>query len=79
LDGSKTATISFAAEERAARVANGDTVEINGAWAFTLQPKSISGDGGAVTAAFVNPRARSRTATRRRTCAPEALESRPTW
>src|SRR6266571_9258283 len=52
LAGSKTATISFGTEESVARASNGDTVEINGEGTFTLQPKSISGDGGAVAAAF---------------------------
>jgi len=50
--GSKTATISFGTLESVARAANGDTVEMNGDGSFTLQPKSISGDGGAVAAAF---------------------------
>jgi hypothetical protein len=50
--GTKTATISFGTEESVARAANGDTVEINGEGTFTLQPKSISGDGGAVAAAL---------------------------
>jgi hypothetical protein len=52
LAGSKTATISFGTVESVARAANGDTVEINGEGTFTLQPKSISGDGGAVAAAL---------------------------
>ena len=50
--GSKTATIAFGTLESVARAANGDTVEINGEGTFTLQPKSISGDGGPVAAAF---------------------------
>ena len=52
LAGSKTATISFGTEESVARASNGDTVEINGEGTFTLQPKSISADGGAAAAAF---------------------------
>jgi hypothetical protein len=52
--GSKTATISFGTVESVARAANGDTIEINGEGTFTLQPKSISGDGGAVALAFGN-------------------------
>lgn len=52
LAGSKTTTISFATLESVARAANGDTVELNGEGTFTLQPKSISGDGGAVADAF---------------------------
>lgn len=50
--GSKTATISFGTLESVARASNGDTVELNGAGTWTLQPKSISGDGGPVTEAF---------------------------
>jgi hypothetical protein len=50
--GSKTATISFGTVESVARAPNGDTVELNGAGTFTLQPKSIAGDGGPVTDAF---------------------------
>jgi hypothetical protein len=38
--------------ESVSRAANGDTVEINGEGTFTLQPKSINGDGGPVAAAF---------------------------
>ena len=52
LAGSKTATISYGTIESVARAANGDTVEINGEGTFTLQPKSVSGDGGAVEEAF---------------------------
>jgi hypothetical protein len=52
LGGAKTATISFGTVESVARAANGDTVEISGEGTFTLQPKSVSGDGGAVAAAF---------------------------
>jgi len=50
--GSKTATISFGTIESVARAANGDTVTINGEGTFALQPKSISGDGGAVAEAL---------------------------
>jgi hypothetical protein len=52
LAGSKTAQVSFGTFESVARAANGDTVTINGEGTFTLQPKSITGDGGAVAAAF---------------------------
>jgi hypothetical protein len=52
LAGSKTAQISFGTIESVARAANGDTVTINGEGTFTLQPKSISGDGGAVAEAL---------------------------
>jgi hypothetical protein len=52
LAGSKTATLAFGFVESVAQAANGDTVEINGEGTFTLQPKSVSGDGGAVGAAF---------------------------
>ena len=52
LGGSKTASIAFGTVESVARAADGDTVEVNGAGTFTLQPKSISGNGGPVTAAF---------------------------
>lgn len=50
--GSKTATIEFGNVGTVSRAANGDTVELFGAGAFTLQPKSVSGDAPAVTAAF---------------------------
>jgi hypothetical protein len=50
--GSKTATIDFGTVESVARAANGDTVEISGEGTFTLQPKSITGDGGQVRASF---------------------------
>jgi hypothetical protein len=52
LAGSKTATISFGTVESFSRAANGDTVELNGEGTFTLQPKSINGDGGPVAVAF---------------------------
>jgi len=50
--GSKTATLDFGTVESFARAANGDVVELNGEGTFTLQPKSISGDGGTVKEAF---------------------------
>src|SRR5438445_9706359 len=50
--GSKTGQISFGTIESVARAANGDTVTINGEGTFALQPKSISGDGGAVAEAL---------------------------
>ena len=50
--GSKTATIEFGNVGTVARAANGDTVELFGAGTFSLQPKSVSGDAPAVTAAF---------------------------
>ena len=49
---SPAATISFGTIESVARAANGDTVTINGEGTFALQPKSISGDGGAVAEAL---------------------------
>jgi hypothetical protein len=50
--GSKTATIEFGNDGTVARAANGDTVELFGAGAFTLQPKSTSGNAPSVTDAF---------------------------
>lgn len=52
LAGSKTAHIAFATFESVARAANGDTVTISGEGSFALQPKSISGDGGAIAEAI---------------------------
>ena len=49
---SKTATIEFGNVGTVARADNGDTVELFGSGSFTLQPKSVSGDAPAVTAAF---------------------------
>jgi hypothetical protein len=50
--GSKATTIEFGNVGTVVRAANGDTVELFGAGTFTLQPKSVSGDAPAVTAAF---------------------------
>src|SRR5437879_325063 len=47
--GSKTGTVDFATEDSVARAANGDTVEISGDGTFSLQPKSVSGEGGTFT------------------------------
>ena len=50
--GSKTAQIAFGTFESVARSANGDTITISGDGTFTLQPKSISGNGGAIAEAI---------------------------
>lgn len=50
--GSKATTLSFGTIASVARAANGDTITINGEGTFTLHPKSVSGDGGAVAGAF---------------------------
>jgi hypothetical protein len=50
--GSKTATLEVGTLESVARADNGDTVEVNGAATFSLQPKSVSGDAPLITDAF---------------------------
>jgi hypothetical protein len=52
LAGSKTAQLSFGTFESVARAANGDTITISGGGTFTLQPKSINGNGGAIAEAI---------------------------
>jgi hypothetical protein len=50
--GSQSATIEFANGGTVVRAAHGDTVELTGAATFTLQPKSITGEGPLVGAVF---------------------------
>ncbi len=50
--GSRTATVDFGTLESVARASSGDTVKISGSGTFSLHPKSISGDGNLVQAAF---------------------------
>ena len=52
LAGSKTAKLAFGTFESVARAANGDTFTISGEGTFSLQPKSISGAGGAIAEAI---------------------------
>lgn len=50
--GAKSATIEFGFAPSTARAANGETIEILGVGAFTLQPKSISGEAPHIAAAY---------------------------
>jgi hypothetical protein len=50
--GSTTAQIAFGTFESVARASNGETFTISGEGTFGLQPKSISGQGGAIEAAI---------------------------